>query len=56
MIMVWWSKNMETLITTPHNFVWRVKNPQDYWANTRKEVKCTVEINGIELLWRKQDV
>ena len=40
---------METLITTPHNFVWRVKNPQDYWANTRKEVKCIVEINGIEL-------
>lgn len=40
---------METLITTPYNFVWRVKNSQDYWANTRKEVKCTVEINGIEL-------
>lgn len=40
---------METLTTTPHDFIWRVKNPQDYWANTHKEVKCIVEVNGIVL-------
>ena len=30
---------MDKLITTPHDFIWRVKNPQDYWADTFKEVK-----------------
>ena len=40
---------METLTTTPHDFIWRVKNPQDYWANTCNEVKCIVEVNGIVL-------
>lgn len=40
---------MDKLITTPHNFMWRVKNPQDYWANTLKEVKYDVYINGKKL-------
>ena len=37
---------MDKLITTPHNFIWRVKNPQDYWADTIKEVKYNVYVNG----------
>ena len=37
---------MDKLITTPHDFIWRVKNPQDYWADTIKEVKYNVYVNG----------
>ena len=37
---------MDKLITTPHDFIWRVKNPQDYWADTFKEVKYNVYVNG----------
>ena len=37
---------MDKLITTPHNFIWRVKNPQDYWEDTIKEVKYNVYVNG----------
>ena len=37
---------MDKLITTPHNFIWRVKNPQDYWSDTIKEVKYNVYVNG----------
>ena len=40
---------MDKLITTPHNFIWRVKNPQDYWADTFKEVKYNVYVNGKKL-------
>ena len=40
---------MDILTTTPHNFIWRVKNPERYWANSRKEVKFMVELNGIKL-------
>lgn len=29
---------MDELRTTPHDFIWRVKNPQDYWTDTLKEV------------------
>ena len=32
---------MDELRTTPHDFIWRVKNPQDYWADTLKEVPST---------------
>lgn len=33
---------MDELRTTPHDFIWRVKNPQDYWADTlkRSKVRC----------------
>ena len=34
-------KIMDELRTTPHDFIWRVKNPQDYWADTLKEVPST---------------
>lgn len=37
---------MDELRTTPHDFIWRVKNPQDYWADTLKEVKYDVYLNG----------
>lgn len=40
---------MNKLITTPHDFMWRVKNPQDYWADSLKEVKYNVYINGKKL-------
>ncbi len=40
---------MKELVTTPYNFMWRVKNPQDYWANSFKEVKCIVYLNGKKL-------
>lgn len=39
-------KIMDELRTTPHDFIWRVKNPQDYWADTLKEVKYDVYLNG----------
>ena len=26
---------MDELRTTPHDFIWRVKNPQDYWTNRK---------------------
>ena len=38
--------NMNKLITTPHDFIWRIKNPQDYWADSYKEVKYMVYVNG----------
>lgn len=38
----------EKLITTPHDFIWRVKNPQDYWADSINEVKYNVIVNGIK--------
>lgn len=37
---------MDELRTTPHDFIWRVKNPQDYWTDTLKEVKYDVYLNG----------
>ena len=37
---------MDKLITTPHDFIWRIKNAQDYWADTFKEVKYNVYVNG----------
>lgn len=40
---------MDKLITTPHDFIWRIKNPQDYWADSLKEVKCNIYINGKKL-------
>lgn len=40
---------METLITTPYKFMWRVKNPEDYWADSLKEVKCMIYLNGRKL-------
>ena len=36
----------EKLVTTPHDFIWRVKNPQDYWADSIDEVKYNVIVNG----------
>lgn len=33
---------MSMLVTTPHDFIWRVKNPEDYWANSLEEVKYDV--------------
>ena len=42
---------MDKLITTPHDFIWRVKNPQDYWADTFKEVKY--KRSGRKDLFRK---
>lgn len=40
---------MDKLITTPHDFIWKVKNPQDYWADSLKEVKYNVYVNGKKL-------
>lgn len=40
---------MDKLITTPHDFIWRIKNPQDYWADSLKEVKYNVYVNGKKL-------
>lgn len=40
---------MDKLITTPHDFMWHIKNPQDYWANSVKEVKYIVYLNGRKL-------
>lgn len=40
---------MDKLITTPHDFIWRIKNPQDYWADSSKEIKYTVYVNGTKL-------
>ncbi len=40
---------MDKLVTTPHDFIWRVKNPENYWADSVKEVKYIVYINGKEL-------
>lgn len=37
---------MDELRTTPHDFIWRVKNPQDYWTDTLKEVQYDVYLNG----------
>ena len=34
--------NMDKLITTPYNFIWRIKNPQDYWADSFEEIKYIV--------------
>ena len=39
----------EKLITTPHNFIFHVKNPEDYWTNSVKEAKYIVYINGKKL-------
>jgi hypothetical protein len=39
---------MDKLITTPYDFIWKIKNPQDYWADSRDEVKYTVFVNGKE--------
>lgn len=40
---------MDKLITTPHNFIWCIKNPQDYWADSFKEIKYNVYVNGKKL-------
>lgn len=40
---------METLTTTPYKFMWRVKNPENYWADTPKEAKCIIYLNGNKL-------
>lgn len=40
---------MGKLITTPHDFIWRIKNPQDYWADSFKEIKYIVYVNGTKL-------
>lgn len=45
-ILIIGGKIMDELRTTPHDFIWRVKNPQDYWADTLKEVKYDVYLNG----------
>lgn len=37
---------MNELRTTPYDFIWRVKNPQDYWADTLNEVKYDVYLAG----------
>lgn len=37
---------MENLITTPHDFIWRVKNPDQYWADSYKDIKYNVYIDG----------
>lgn len=40
---------METLTTTPHDFMWKIKNPQDYWSDFIEDVKCDVYIHGNKL-------
>lgn len=40
---------MSMLITTPHDFIWRVKNPQDYWADSFEDVKYNVYLNDKKL-------
>ena len=40
---------METLKITPRSFLWSVENPEDYWADTFKEIKCIVHVNGQKL-------
>lgn len=40
---------MPMLVTTPHDFIWRVKNPEDYWANSLEEVKYDVFLNNKKL-------
>lgn len=37
---------MDELRTTPYNFIWKNKNPQNYWADTLKEVKYDVYLNN----------
>lgn len=34
------------MITTPHDFIWRVKNPEDYWSDSFKDVKYIVYLDG----------
>lgn len=40
---------MDRLITTPHDFIWHIKNPQDYWADSFKEIKYIVCVDGKKL-------
>lgn len=39
---------MEKLITTPHDFIWRVI-AKNYWANSLEEVKYIVYVDGEKL-------
>ena len=37
---------MERLVTTAPEYIWCIKNPQDYWADFANEVKYILYING----------
>ena len=34
------------LITTPYKFMWRVKSPSLYWADSLEDIKYIVTLNG----------
>lgn len=34
------------LVTTPYAFMWKVQNPQNYWADNSDEVKYYISLNG----------
>ena len=36
---------MDTLVTTPHDFIWKIKDPDTYWSDSRKEIKYNVTVN-----------
>ena len=36
---------MSRLTTTPHKFMWQVKNPEEYWSDTLKDSKYIVFVN-----------
>ena len=40
---------MDELRTTPYNFIWKVKNPQNYWADSFKDIKYNVYVNSKKL-------
>lgn len=37
------------MITTPYDFLWNLKNPQDYWVGSDDKFKYVVYKNGIKL-------
>lgn len=43
---------VDKLVTTPHDFMWRVKNPEDYWASSTGVgwlIRCDVIVEGRKL-------